>query len=69
MPQLTGGKDRLRPVVTDVEAAYEGDPSSTSFDEIIVGYPCIEAVAIQESLISLYREQLPLTTRILTECR
>src|SRR5262249_1034463 len=32
---------------TDVEAAYEGDPASTSFDEIIVGYPSIEAVAVQ----------------------
>ncbi len=37
--ELPGVRDLLR---TDVEAAYEGDPSSTSFDEIIVGYPCIE---------------------------
>ena len=52
---------------TDVEAAYEGDPSSTSFDEIIVGYPCIEAIAIQRIAHLLYLERLPLIPRIMTE--
>lgn len=32
---------------TDVEAAYEGDPAARSFDEIVVAYPCLEAIAIQ----------------------
>jgi serine O-acetyltransferase len=62
--ELPGIRDLLR---TDVEAAYEGDPSSTSFDEIIVGYPCIEAIAIQRIAHILYREQLPLIPRIMTE--
>ena len=62
--ELPGVRDLLR---TDVEAAYEGDPSSTSFDEIIVGYPCIEAIAIQRIAHILYREQLPLIPRIMTE--
>jgi serine O-acetyltransferase len=52
---------------TDVEAAYEGDPASTSFDEIIVGYPSVEAVAIQRMAHALYREALPLIPRIMTE--
>ena len=52
---------------TDVQAAYEGDPASTSFDEIIVGYPSIEAVAIQRIAHALYREELPLIPRIMTE--
>jgi serine O-acetyltransferase len=52
---------------TDVEAAYEGDPASTSFDEIIVGYPSVEAVAIQRIAHALYRESLPLIPRIMTE--
>ena len=52
---------------TDVEAAYEGDPASTSFDEIIVGYPSVEAVAIQRIAHALYREALPLIPRIMTE--
>ena len=44
---------------TDVEAAYEGDPASTSYNEIIVSYPCIEAIAIQRLAHILYRDQLP----------
>jgi len=52
---------------TDVEAAYEGDPASTSFDEIIVAYPSIEAVAIQRIAHILYQEGLPLIPRIMTE--
>jgi serine O-acetyltransferase len=52
---------------TDVEAAYEGDPASTSFDEIIVAYPSVEAVAIQRIAHALYREALPLIPRIMTE--
>jgi serine O-acetyltransferase len=52
---------------TDVEAAYEGDPASRSFDEIIVAYPSVEAVAIQRIAHALYREELPLIPRIMTE--
>jgi serine O-acetyltransferase len=52
---------------TDVEAAYEGDPATNSYEEIIVSYPCIEAIAIQRIAHILYREQLPLLPRIMTE--
>jgi serine O-acetyltransferase len=52
---------------TDVEAAFEGDPSTNSYEEIIVSYPCIEAIAIQRVAHILYREQLPLIPRIMTE--
>ena len=52
---------------SDVEAAYEGDPASTSYNEIIVSYPCIEAIAIQRLAHTLYRERLPLIPRIMTE--
>ena len=52
---------------TDVEAAYEGDPASSSYEEIIVSYPSIEAIAIQRVAHILYREQLPLLPRIMTE--
>ena len=62
--QLPAVRDLLQ---TDVEAAYEGDPASTSFDEIIVGYPSVEAVAIQRIAHALYREALPLIPRIMTE--
>ncbi len=52
---------------TDVEAAYEGDPATTSYNEIIVSYPCVEAIAIQRLAHILYRERLPLIPRIMTE--
>jgi serine O-acetyltransferase len=52
---------------TDVEAAYEGDPASTSFNEIIVSYPAVEAIAIQRLAHILYRDDLPLIPRIMTE--
>jgi len=52
---------------TDVEAAYEGDPASTSYNEIIVSYPCVEAIAIQRLAHILYRDRLPLIPRIMTE--
>ena len=32
---------------TDIDAAYEGDPAATSYEEIILAYPALEAIAIQ----------------------
>ncbi|HEY0790233.1 MAG TPA: serine O-acetyltransferase EpsC [Chthoniobacterales bacterium] len=52
---------------TDVEAAYEGDPASTSYEEIIVSYPSVEAIAIQRMAHNLYRQEIPLLPRIMTE--
>ncbi len=52
---------------TDVEAAYEGDPAGASFEEIIVSYPFIEAIAIQRLAHSLHQWKLPILPRIMTE--
>ncbi len=52
---------------TDVEAAYEGDPASQSHQEIIVSYPCLEAIAIQRLAHIFYTASLPLMPRIMTE--
>ena len=52
---------------TDVEAAYEGDPAATSFEEIILAYPFIEAVAIQRLAHELYKLNVPILPRIMTE--
>src|SRR5580693_859083 len=52
---------------SDVAAAYKGDPASTSYNEIIVSYPCVEAIAIQRLAHILYRDRLPLIPRIMTE--
>ncbi len=52
---------------TDVEAAYEGDPAASSLEEIIVAYPSIETVAIQRLAHVLYKMDLPLIPRMMTE--
>ncbi len=52
---------------TDVEAAYDGDPAARSFEEIILAYPCVEAIAIQRLAHILYREEVPILPRMLTE--
>ncbi len=52
---------------SDLDAAYEGDPSATSFEEVILAYPSLEAIAIQRLAHILYRHQLPLIPRMMTE--
>lgn len=62
--ELPAIRERLR---TDVDAAFNGDPSASSRDEIIVAYPFLEAVAIQRMAHVLYLKKLPLLPRIMTE--
>ena len=52
---------------TDVDAAYEGDPAATSFEEVILAYPFLEAIAIQRLAHILYLADLPLIPRMMTE--
>jgi len=52
---------------TDVLAAYEGDPAARSYEEIILSYPAIEAIAIQRVAHLLYNAGLPLIPRMMTE--
>ena len=52
---------------TDIDAAYEGDPAALSNEEIILAYPCIEAIAIQRTAHLLYLEKVPLLPRMMTE--
>ncbi len=54
-------------LVTDVEAAYDGDPAARSFEEIIVAYPFIEAIAVQRMAHVLHRLHVALIPRIMTE--
>jgi serine O-acetyltransferase len=52
---------------TDVQAAYDGDPAAKSIEEIILSYPCIEAIAIQRLAHVLYKADVPLLPRMMTE--
>ena len=51
----------------DVAAAYVGDPAARSFDEIVLSYPCIEAIATYRIAHELYKANVPLMPRIMSE--
>jgi serine O-acetyltransferase len=51
---------------TDIDAAYEGDPAAQSYEEIILAYPALEAIAIYRLAHLLY-DKVPLIPRIMTE--
>ncbi len=57
-------RERLK---TDVDAAYNGDPAALSQEEIIVAYPFVEAIAVQRVAHALYRKQIALIPRIMSE--
>ena len=52
---------------TDVLAAFDGDPASASFDEIILSYPCVEAIGTYRLAHELYKSNIPLVPRIMSE--
>ncbi len=52
---------------TDVAAAYQGDPSARSIEEIILAYPCVLVISLQRVAHLLYKATVPLLPRMLTE--
>ena len=52
----------------DVAAAFEGDPAAKSYEEIVISYPCIIAIAIHRIAHELYLKDVPLIPRIMAEC-
>jgi serine O-acetyltransferase len=66
--EFLGGLPRVREVLqTDIDAAYNGDPAALSREEVIVAYPFVECIAVQRMAHELYRQQIPLLPRIMTE--
>lgn len=56
-----------RVLMTDIEAAYEGDPAAKSTDEIILAYPAFTAISAYRIAHELYIMGVPLIPRIITE--
>ncbi len=54
-------------LMTDVRAAYEGDPAATSYSEVISCYPVIKALANYRLAHELYKKGVPIVPRMLTE--
>lgn len=59
---------RLRRMLNgDVRAAYDGDPSAHSVEEIIFSYPSIEAITAYRIAHELERAGVPMLPRIISE--
>lgn len=52
---------------TDVQAAFDGDPATSSLEEIILAYPGLEAIAVQRLAHELLGLGVPLIPRMMTE--
>lgn len=51
----------------DIEAAYRGDPAAKSSEEILLSYPSIEALSVHRIAHELYRHNVPIIPRIMSE--
>lgn len=56
-----------RVLATDVKAAYDGDPAAKNFGEIISCYPIIKVLTIFRMAHALWKLEVPLIPRMLTE--
>ena len=54
-------------LASDVEAAYVSDPAARSADEIVFCYPGVFAIMVQRLAHEMYKLQVPLIPRIMTE--
>ncbi len=54
-------------ISTDVKAAFDNDPAACSHEDIILSYPCIMAIGIYRVAHELYKLDIPLIPRIMTE--
>lgn len=59
--------DIRRLLLTDVEAAYNGDPAAKSVGEVIACYPALRALTCYRIAHELHRLGVPLVPRIITE--
>ncbi len=54
-------------LLKDVETAYKGDPAASSFDEIILSYPYVDAISTYRIAHTLYCLSVPIIPRIMSE--
>jgi len=66
---LLGQLPKIRELLKgDVGAAFDGDPAAKSYEEIVISYPCITAIATYRIAHELYLKEVPLIPRIMSEC-
>lgn len=59
--------DLRKLLITDVQAAYDGDPAALSFAEVKVAYPGLLAIASHRIAHELYKLDIPIVPRIMSE--
>jgi serine O-acetyltransferase len=66
--EFLGTLPRVRELlVDDVVAAYQGDPAAHSYAEVMASYPCITAIVTHRLAHELYRLDVPIVPRIMSE--
>lgn len=56
-----------RMLTGDIQAAYDGDPAAKNINEVISCYPCVLAISIHRVAHEIYRENIPLVPRMMSE--
>ena len=54
-------------LLTDVKAAYKGDPACNNYDEVILCYPGLQAVTVYRLAHELYNLNVPFLPRMMAE--
>ena len=54
-------------LMTDVKAAYDGDPACRNLDEVILCYPGLHAVTVHRLAHALYQLDVPFLPRMMAE--
>lgn len=68
VPLLLGAVPAIRQKLSlDVQAAFDGDPAAQHTDEVIFCYPGLRALAVHRIAHELYKMQVPLLPRIMSE--
>ncbi|MDD2217915.1 MAG: serine O-acetyltransferase [Eubacteriales bacterium] len=56
-----------RMLITDVQAAFDGDPAAESKEQIVFSYPGFEAITTHRIAHALYNLNVPMIPRIMSE--
>ncbi|NMA46351.1 MAG: serine acetyltransferase [Lentisphaerae bacterium] len=54
-------------LLTDAQAALDGDPAASTLDEIILAYPGFKCISIHRLAHELYKAKVPLIPRVMSE--
>jgi serine O-acetyltransferase len=54
-------------LLSDVQAAFDGDPAATNLDEVVLAYPGLLAVSVYRIAHALHDLGVPMMARIMTE--